>query len=433
MPDRRVTRPLVALSAAVLLMSPCLSAAADTPTPSEIAAAKRKVAAARQHVASLQEQAERAAEAYNGSLVRALKAKAAERLATRKAAQAQTTWAHAHDASTAAQSAADAATRSAEAADLAVLAAQQVADDAQLALDRMAAGAFTTGGQLGMAAQLFKSKDPLELANGRNLMNQVSAYQQQVVEDLDAAQQLAKTAADKATSAKTTALKASQHAEAVLVTASTAKADAEASKRAARNAALNTKHRLDQAMNARHRATLLVAKAEAALGSAVQRAKNLERAAAEARAQATSVHSGKAPSDAAATAIHWAFEEIGVPYSWGGGDANGPTYGFAQGAGTKGFDCSGLTLFAYAQAGVRLDHYTGSQWDQGKRINSRSDLLPGDLMFFAYDTSNPDTIHHVSLYIGNGKMIHAPETGDVVKVSPYGRGDFIGGTRPWQT
>ncbi|MCU1599648.1 MAG: hypothetical protein JWO22_357, partial [Frankiales bacterium] len=150
-----------------------------------------------------------------------------------------------------------------------------------------------------------------------------------------------------------------------------------------------------------------------------------------ARAAADHVTSGKAPSDAAATAMHWAFQEIGVPYSWGGGDENGPTYGFAQGAGTKGFDCSGLTLFAYAHAGIHLDHYTGSQWGQGRRISSRGDLQPGDLMFFAYDTSDTSTIHHVAMYIGNGKMIEAPYTGEVVRVTSYDRSDFIGGTRPW--
>jgi cell wall-associated NlpC family hydrolase len=165
----------------------------------------------------------------------------------------------------------------------------------------------------------------------------------------------------------------------------------------------------------------------------VRTAASLEASARAARAAAARVVSGKPPSDAAQTAIHWAFQEIGIPYAWGGGDENGPTYGFAQGAGTKGFDCSGLTLFAYGKTGIHLDHYTGSQWGQGKRIGSRSDLQPGDLMFFAYDTSDPSTIHHVALYIGNGRMIEAPQTGDVVKVSDYGRDDFIGGTRPWQS
>jgi len=118
-----------------------------------------------------------------------------------------------------------------------------------------------------------------------------------------------------------------------------------------------------------------------------------------------------------------------VPYSWGGGDATGPTGGFAQGADTVGFDCSGLTLFAWAHAGVALGHYTGSQWTAGRHV-AQSDLQPGDLVFFATDTADPATIHHVGLYIGAGDMISAPHTGDVVRVaSVAGFGGYIGAVR----
>jgi cell wall-associated NlpC family hydrolase len=157
----------------------------------------------------------------------------------------------------------------------------------------------------------------------------------------------------------------------------------------------------------------------------------MEAAARAARDDAAQYRDVDAPSDEARIAIHWAFEEIGVPYSWGGGDESGPTYGFAQGSNTKGFDCSGLTLFVYGKADIHLVHYSQAQYQQGKRISSRSDLLPGDLMFFATDTSDPSTIHHVSIYIGKGKMIEAPYTGEVVRVSSAGRSDFIGATRPW--
>jgi len=134
-------------------------------------------------------------------------------------------------------------------------------------------------------------------------------------------------------------------------------------------------------------------------------------------------------SGAAATAVGWAFREIEVPYSWGGGDATGPTGGFAQGADTVGFDCSGLTLFAWAHAGVALGHYTGSQWTAGRHV-AQSDLQPGDLVFFATDTADPATIHHVGLYIGGGDMISAPHTGDVVRVaSVAGFGGYIGAVR----
>jgi cell wall-associated NlpC family hydrolase len=68
-------------------------------------------------------------------------------------------------------------------------------------------------------------------------------------------------------------------------------------------------------------------------------------------------------------------------------------------------------MWAYAKAGVRLSHYTGAQVNEGRRV-SQSQLMPGDLVFFYAD------YHHVGIYIGNGQFVHAPQTGDVVKISP---------------
>ena len=129
-----------------------------------------------------------------------------------------------------------------------------------------------------------------------------------------------------------------------------------------------------------------------------------------------------------ATAVNAAMRWLGTPYSWGGGTASGPGEGFAQGAGIVGFDCSGLTLYAWAQVGVSLSHFTGNQWNQGVHIGSISDLIPGDLVFFGSD------LGHMGMYIGNGQMIHAPHTGDVVKISTISSGyyasTFSGGVRP---
>jgi cell wall-associated NlpC family hydrolase len=121
-------------------------------------------------------------------------------------------------------------------------------------------------------------------------------------------------------------------------------------------------------------------------------------------------------------AVRAALSQLGVPYSWGGGTASGPSYGTAQGANIKGFDCSGLTLYAYAQVGISLGHYTGSQFTAGTRV-SESQLKPGDLVFFYSD------LHHMGMYIGNGKMVHAPKTGDVVKITPISYLPFAGGVR----
>ncbi len=126
-----------------------------------------------------------------------------------------------------------------------------------------------------------------------------------------------------------------------------------------------------------------------------------------------------------AAAMRW----LGTPYAWGGGNASGPSRGIAQGAGTVGFDCSGLTLYAYAQVGIGLGHFTGSQWRSGQRIGRISDLAVGDLVFFGGD------LGHMGMYIGGGQMIHAPHTGDVVKISDISSGyyasQFQGGVRPY--
>ena len=433
MPGRRASRTLVVGAAVLALLGPCLPAGADpgSPTPDELRAADARVAAARHRVATLQDQAEIAAEAYNGALVRSKRLAAVSTTQSWLAARAQ----HAYDGALATAHAAQlveaAAAAKAKAAEQARVQAKAEADAAQLQLDRVAIGAFQTDGQLGMVSQLFLADDPLELANARNLMNRVGAYQDKVIRAAVVARNKAQAATVEAHTAQADAAAAADRATKALTVATGARDRAAASKHHALTAASDAHQAFRDAANARAHALVLVARARAALGSAVKTKAQLEAAARAARSDAAKYQDVDAPSDQARIAIHWAFEEIGVPYSWGGGDENGPTYGFAQGAGTKGFDCSGLTLFAYAQAGIHLDHYSQSQYDQGERISSRSELLPGDLMFFATDTGNASTIHHVSIYIGKGKMIEAPYTGEVVRVASADRSDFIGATRPW--
>ena len=93
-----------------------------------------------------------------------------------------------------------------------------------------------------------------------------------------------------------------------------------------------------------------------------------------------------------------AMRYLGVPYRWGGASPSG------------GFDCSGFTMYVFAQIGVSLPHYTGSQYAMGTPV-SRDQLQAGDLVFF-------NGLGHMGIYIGGGNMIHAPHTGDVVKISP---------------
>jgi cell wall-associated NlpC family hydrolase len=118
-------------------------------------------------------------------------------------------------------------------------------------------------------------------------------------------------------------------------------------------------------------------------------------------------------------AVALAYQFLGVPYVWGG-------------ANPSGFDCSGLTMYVYRQLGIKLGHYTGFQYYEGRRV-PREQLEPGDLVFFhANSTGVPQ---HEGMYIGNGAFIHAPHTGDVVRVSSlydtrYAL-SYVGAVRPY--
>jgi peptidoglycan DL-endopeptidase CwlO len=117
---------------------------------------------------------------------------------------------------------------------------------------------------------------------------------------------------------------------------------------------------------------------------------------------------GGANARAAAIAMRY----LGTPYVWGG-------------ASPSGFDCSGLASYAYAQVGKSVPHYTGAIWAAFPKV-APGDLQAGDLVFFHAD------LHHMGIYIGNGQFVHAPHTGDVVKVSSLAeRGStFVGAVRP---
>ena len=109
--------------------------------------------------------------------------------------------------------------------------------------------------------------------------------------------------------------------------------------------------------------------------------------------------------------LGYATQFLGTPYLWGG-------------TSTAGFDCSGFTQYVYAHFGVSLGRTTYDQINDGPSI-SKSDLKPGDLVFFG-TIDNP---HHMGIYMGDNYYIHAPRTGDVVKISSMTRSDFIKGVR----
>lgn len=130
----------------------------------------------------------------------------------------------------------------------------------------------------------------------------------------------------------------------------------------------------------------------------------------------------------ASTAVQAAMKMRGWPYSWGGGGPKGPSYGIGRGASTKGFDCSGLTEYAWARAGVKIGTVTYDQVNSGTRI-PRSKVQPGDLVFYETNSSMPGP-DHVGLAISSKEMVNAPFTGSVVRVDPIDRSGWAGAVRP---
>jgi len=119
----------------------------------------------------------------------------------------------------------------------------------------------------------------------------------------------------------------------------------------------------------------------------------------------------RAPGAPNGGVVDIAMRYLGCPYHWGA-------------AGPSAFDCSGFTMFVYAQVGVGLPHSSKRQYGCGARV-SRDQLQPGDLVFFG------SPIHHVGIYVGGGNFIHAPHRGDVVSVdSLSNRRNYVGACRP---
>jgi cell wall-associated NlpC family hydrolase len=106
---------------------------------------------------------------------------------------------------------------------------------------------------------------------------------------------------------------------------------------------------------------------------------------------------GNAPAAQYGGVVGIAMQYLGIPYQWGGSSPS------------TGFDCSGFTMYVYAQVGVSLPHNAAMQYGYGSPV-SRSELAPGDLVFF-------NGLGHMGIYIGGNQFIHSPHTGDVVKIS----------------
>ncbi len=148
---------------------------------------------------------------------------------------------------------------------------------------------------------------------------------------------------------------------------------------------------------------------------AIQHRENVLNSAAFTQAMSIFKRTGQYPNftipgnSVGAQALRFALTKRGDPYVWGG-------------AGPNDFDCSGLVMWAYGQVGISLPHFTGDQWNSGQHI-SRSQLEPGDLVFFFPDIS------HVGMYVGDGLMLDAPTFGQPVQIQPIFWSAYVGAVR----
>jgi cell wall-associated NlpC family hydrolase len=386
----------------------------------QVAKIERQLAAANARLEQLGIQSGIADEAYNGAVYRLQQAKAEAAAAAARATEAEKT-----------------------------LATQRAQ------IGRFAAASYQGGGDVAKIAPLFTANGPQDLLDSAGAARSVSAAMQgsylrfsatQVMTNLfkvqaDQAVVKVKKATDEAAAAK----KAAEDAEAAQSAAVTAigvqRTQSIAQLAVLQNISVKVAAQRQAGLEelARQRAAALAAKKAAELkrriaareaaerrAEAAERAREAAEQAREEKEEQKQNHGKKPPKHhkpkpgndggggnggnggghssggSARDAINFALRQLGDMYLWG---ATGPSR----------WDCSGLTQGAWERAGVQLPHYSVAQYEQIQHIDE-DELRPGDLIFWATNPSDPGTIHHVAMYLGNGQMIHAPRTGKPVQI-----------------
>jgi cell wall-associated NlpC family hydrolase len=329
-----------------------------------------------------------------------------------------------------AQDAASAAQTEAASAQIAAKAASNAIDSAQQQADAFVLGSWEQGGQLGSAANYFNATSPADMLQRQRLLDAMSGSEGEVLDQL----QRARAQQANADSAARAALAVAQQKQAA---ATKAKGTADAAVKAAETAQASEQAQTTQLQTQQTSLQQQLAAAQSQVGDlkaeqATYQTWLAAKQAEDARNAAAASHSsggggggsgggrvGSLPAGAAGIVIRRAMSELGLPYVWGGGNASGPTHGVAGDpfdpgyAHETGFDCSGLMVYAFAGVGISLPHFSGYQYTAGQHV-PLSAMRAGDMIFYG----GGGGIHHVTLYLGNGMMIEAPESGQVVHVTP---------------
>ncbi|MFI5730118.1 C40 family peptidase [Kribbella sp. NPDC051587] len=305
-------------------------------------------------------------------------------------------------------------------------------------IGRFAVASYQGGGDIAKLGPLFTAEGPQQLLDSAGTAHTVSSAMQgsylrysaaQVVTNLfkvqaDQAVVKVKQATDEAAKAKKAA-EAAEAAQSAAVTAMGVQRQKSIAQLAVlQNTSIQVANRRQRGLEelARQRAAALAAKKAAELRRKIEAREAAERArerAEEARERqqgkknpkkhrpstggGNSGNGGNGGSGrGASAAISFALSQLGDMYLWGG-------------TGPSRWDCSGLMMGAWKRAGVQLPHYSVAQYEQTRHIDE-DELRPGDLIFWALNPNDPGTIHHVAMYIGGGRMIHAPRTGKPVQI-----------------
>lgn len=339
---------------------------------------------------------------------------------------------------------AEAARREATSARVQADAASAAVEQSRRELDEFAAASYAQGSTVGSFSAYIGAKSPEDLlaraqmleavsAAGLNRLDQVTR-DQGTAANLDAAARAALQKAESKQAAADEAKKVADQAQQVAVDAHSAQAAATAELQSNKDSVereLASARGEVSGLEAQRRQydTWVEAKKREDEENARRAA---EAQAAAARAPAPQRPVAAAPSgNRVQTVINRALSQRGVIYAWGGGNYNGPTYGVRDGGVADsfgdyrkiGFDCSGLMMYAFAGVGVYLPHYSGYQYNSGRKV-PLSQMAPGDMIFWG-----PGGGTHVALYLGGGMMVEAPHSGAVVRISPV----RYGGIMPYVT
>ena len=320
------------------------------------------------------------------------------------------------------------------AAEAAAEAAQQARDDlaaAQAAIADFARHSYVQGSTSPTLEALLTSTGPTQMIERAALLEAAGSHRADVVVQVGAAEQQAAAAETAAQGALAQAATLKQQAADALASAESLEVSArqQAATLASRQAALQQQLEQAQQTLAGLQGARTAAEQAAAAAQAAAAQQTTQRAVTSGASSGPTTTAGAGQASAVETAIASARKYIGTIYSWGGGSLSGPSMGWGIDAGIVGFDCSGLTRYAYAQAGISIPRNSSAQYQALPKV-SRSDLQRGDLVFWATNTSSPATIHHVAIYLGDGQILEAPESGSTIRVTSMRWSGFIGGARP---